>query len=75
MEDTVIIDTGNNLYAGLNAELVEKYDINVEDAYHGKAMTNVGLYSGYSLPADTVKICSMTSRDYDRKNGCKKVFF
>lgn len=56
MEDTVLIDTGNNGYASFSTELVEKYGIKTADAHHGRAMTNVGLYSGYSLPVDTIRI-------------------
>jgi predicted aspartyl protease len=56
MEDTVFIDTGNNAYASFSTELVKKYGINIEGAYHGKSMTNVGLYSGFSLPVDTINI-------------------
>jgi hypothetical protein len=59
MDDSVFIDTGNNLYASFSAELVQKYGLNTAGAYRGKAMTNVGLYSGFSLPIDTLKIGSL----------------
>ena len=65
MEDTVFIDTGNNSYVSFSTELIEKYEINIEDAYHGKSVTNVGLYSGYSLPADTIKIGDLYVADTD----------
>lgn len=56
MEDTVFIDTGNNGYASFDTKLAEKYDLKTEDALHGKALTNVGLFAGYSLSVDTIKI-------------------
>ena len=56
MEDSVSIDTGNNRYASFATDLIEKYNIDTGNAYHGRAMTNVGPYSGFSLTVDTIKI-------------------
>lgn len=62
-EDSVAIDTGNNGFGSFNTELAKKYGIDDSEAYHGKAMTNIGLFAGFSLPADSIKIGIMFVTD------------
>jgi hypothetical protein len=69
LEDTAFIDTGNNGYASFATDLAAKYRINVEDANYGKAMTNVGYFSGYSLPVDTIKIGNLFIANQNMRVG------
>ncbi len=59
IKEKAIIDTGNNSYASFSSQLIDDYKIDMQAAYEGKAMTNAGLLSGYSLPVDTIKIAGI----------------
>ncbi|MCL1934640.1 MAG: hypothetical protein FWF53_12605 [Candidatus Azobacteroides sp.] len=59
MEDTVIIDTGHNGYVNFHTDEYEKQGIDTTKAYYGQSTALYGSISGFSIPADTIKIGSL----------------
>ena len=54
IEDNILVDTGNNGSVSLGKYFIDRYEIDLTDAYHGTSMTTGGLLPGGSIPVDSI---------------------